>query len=83
MFGSIRRQSRPRGLDLTTMRATVSYMHDDAVRTPGCERVAEAFSAVLGEIEAAERKSGAISSSGIVAACFVPFLRRRGDDYSV
>ncbi len=78
MFGNGRRQPRHQGLDLPTVRDTVGYMHDDVVRTPGCERLAIAFGAVLREIDALERQR--ITASGnIVAARFVPFRRRRDE----
>ena len=77
VFRSSRRPPRPQAIDLSTIRETVSYMHDDAVRTPGCERLAIAFGAVLREIDAAERQRLASPVGEIISARFIPFRRAK------
>jgi hypothetical protein len=50
-----RSKARPCALDLSTVRETLAYMHDDVRRAPGLERAAAALAAALAEIELAER----------------------------
>jgi hypothetical protein len=48
-------KARPCALDLSTVRETLAYVHDDMRRAPGLERAAAALAAALAEIELAER----------------------------
>lgn len=45
----------PPHIDLSTMRETLLYMHDDMARTPGLERLRDALAAAIAETEAAEQ----------------------------
>ena len=56
MFKIPRRNPWPPVLDLSTVRETIAYMHDDMSRVPGLEGVASALETALEEIDAAERK---------------------------
>lgn len=60
-------------MDFETLRATIAYMHDDASRTPGCERLARALDEVRREIDACERSRAETPASSVVSARFVPF----------
>ena len=75
VFTSIRRQPPSSTIDLETVRATVGYMHDDARCTPGMERLAMAFDAVLREIDAAERAQTPQAARDVITARFLPFRR--------
>ncbi len=77
MFRPTRRPPRTPMLDLATVRDTVSYMHDDAARTPGCERLAIAFGAVMREIDAVERLRRDPPAGEVIASRFIPFRRLR------
>lgn len=57
MFGFFRTKARPCTLDLSTVRETLAYMHDDVRRAPGLSRVAAALAAAVAEIELIERCS--------------------------
>lgn len=54
-------KARPCVLDLSTVRETLAYMHDDVRRTPGLERAAAALAAALAEVELAELGATALA----------------------
>lgn len=54
MFRIPRSHPWPPAIDLSTVRDTLLYMHDDMKRVPGLERVASAIATTLDEIKAAE-----------------------------
>lgn len=74
MFQIIRHPRKP-ALDLDTVRETISYMRDDASRTPGYQRLTSALDAVLDEIEVSRRTGGGRSSGDLISARFLPFRR--------
>ncbi len=70
MFLSFRRFSPPQADNLALVRATICSLHDDARRTPGLERLAIAFGAVLREIDDAEHNSVPRRPAEVIAAKF-------------
>jgi hypothetical protein len=44
----------PPHIDLSTLRGTLIYMHDDMARAPGLEKLRDALALALKEAEAAE-----------------------------
>jgi hypothetical protein len=76
VFAKPRTPAQGYGIDLETVRATVSYMHDDAAGTPGMERLAAAFARVLSEIDAAARQQPAARPDPTpMSARFIAFRR--------
>ncbi len=61
----------PPQIDLSTLRETLHYMHDDMARAPGLEKLRDALACALKEAEAAE--AGARSRpANIINARFLP-----------
>ncbi|MCB1513906.1 MAG: hypothetical protein KDJ18_03630 [Hyphomicrobiaceae bacterium] len=54
MFSFPGSDPKPIHLDLSTLRETLAYMHDDMCRTPGLEKLRDALALALKEAEAAE-----------------------------
>jgi hypothetical protein len=76
-----RSKARPCALDLSTVRETLAYMHDDLRRAPGLERAAAALAAALAEVELAELGATALGrrrhpARFLPRAC-APLIRRR------
>lgn len=71
MYRIPRNDPWPPRLDLTTLRETLIYMHDDMSRAPGLEKLRDALALALKEAEAAETaaRTGEVR---IGAARFVP-----------
>lgn len=67
----------PPEIDLATVRETIAYIEGDMRRVPGLERIADALSTALEEIETVERDRPALSSvyprpQAPIAARFLP-----------
>lgn len=75
MFRISRSEPWPPAIDLSTVRETLVYMHDDMKRVPGLEGVAAAIATTLDEITAAESKSKAVPRSPI-SARFMPIWQK-------
>lgn len=75
MFRIPRSRLWPPTVDLSTVRETLLYMHDDMKRVPGLGEVASAIAATLAEIEKVEREMPATPRSPI-AARFMPSWNR-------
>lgn len=71
VFRIPRPTSWPPQIDLSTVRDTLTYMHDDAARVPGLERLKDALAAAIREAETAERKAPPLVA-GPLAARFLP-----------
>lgn len=54
MFRISRSKPWPPQIDLSTLRETLIYMHDDMTRVPGLEKLRDALALALKEAEAAE-----------------------------
>ncbi len=54
MFRINRSNPWPPHIDLSTLRETLVYMHDDMTRVPGLEKLRDALALALKEAEAAE-----------------------------
>ncbi len=74
MFRIPRSQPWPPAIDLSTVRETLLYMHDDMKRVPGLEAVTKAIETTLTEIESAEKKSKPVKLSPVTAR-FLPYRR--------
>lgn len=74
MFRIPRSHPWPPSIDLSTVRETLLYMHDDLKRVPGLEGVASAIANTLQEIEAAEKQPAALPP-GPATAHFMPVWR--------
>jgi hypothetical protein len=74
MFRIPRSHPWPPAIDLSTVRETLLYMHDDMKRVPGLENVAGALANTLAEIEAAEQRQPPLTKA-TVAARFMPVWR--------
>ncbi|MGD9669534.1 MAG: hypothetical protein AB7U75_10820 [Hyphomicrobiaceae bacterium] len=61
----------PPHIDLSTLRETLLYMHDDMARAPGLEKLRDALALALKEAEAAEASARA-RSPNIINARFLP-----------
>lgn len=72
MFRINRRRPWPADIDLSTARETLAYLEGDMRRVPGLEKVAQAISAAMAEIEAAEKAAPYAMSYTPVASHFVP-----------
>ncbi len=55
MFRVTRKPSHPPRMDLTTVRETLAYMHGDAARVPGLEKLAQALAVAMTEADEARR----------------------------
>lgn len=62
----------PPTMDLTTIRETMRYMHDDMRRVPGLEKAARAINDAMKEIDLAERASARKQNISPIAAKFLP-----------
>ncbi len=65
----------PPTLDLSTVRETMAYMHDDMKRVPGLEKAARAIADAIKEIDKAEKASAKPVSYSPIAAKFLPLRR--------
>lgn len=77
MFRLHRSQPWPPTLDLTTVRETLSYVHEDVSRVPGLEKVAAALQVTLDEIAHAERSHSGPVIGTVMAARFFPRMAAR------
>jgi hypothetical protein len=75
MFRIPRSEPWPPAIDLSTVRETLVYMHDDMKRVPGLEGVAAAIATTLDEIAAAEKQTRAVPRSTI-SARFIPIWQK-------
>ncbi|MEQ1710306.1 MAG: hypothetical protein ABL908_02775 [Hyphomicrobium sp.] len=77
MFRIPRSQPWPPAIDLSTVRETLLYMHDDMKRVPGLEGVASALAATLDEITTAEKQAQKARPAHLspMAARFMPLWR--------
>ena len=64
----------PPQIDLTTLRETLIYMHDDMARVPGLEKLRDALALALEETEAAQAAAQA-KVTNITKARFLPRFR--------
>ncbi|MCB1520844.1 MAG: hypothetical protein KDJ37_09755 [Hyphomicrobiaceae bacterium] len=71
MFRIPRSRPWPPEIDLATVRDTLGYMHDDAARVPGLEKLKSALAEAIREAEAAERRAPPLVK-GPLAARFLP-----------
>lgn len=71
MYRISRSNPWPPQIDLSTMRETLLYMHDDMARTPGLEKLRDALAAAIKETEAAEETARTWKPS-FTAARFLP-----------
>ncbi|MGD9785603.1 MAG: hypothetical protein AB7E80_07865 [Hyphomicrobiaceae bacterium] len=71
MFRIPRSRPWPPEIDLHTMRDTLAYMHDDASRVPGLEKLKDALATAIREAEAADRKPQQLVP-GALGARFLP-----------
>jgi hypothetical protein len=62
----------PPTMDLTTIRETMRYMHDDMQRVPGLEKAARAINDAIKEIDLAERAHTRKQNLSPIAAKFLP-----------
>lgn len=74
MFRISRSQPWPPHIDLSTLRETLAYMHDDMCRVPGLEKLRDALGEAMREAEAAEAKAPPLVE-GPLAARFLPRKR--------
>lgn len=74
MFRISRARPWPPQIDLTTVRETLAYMHDDMCRVAGLEKLRDALAVAIEEAAAAERAAPP-PVRGEFAARFLP---RRG-----
>ncbi|MBL8566151.1 MAG: hypothetical protein JNM89_10590 [Hyphomicrobiaceae bacterium] len=74
MFRIPRAKPYPPQIDLSTVRETLAYMHDDMCRVPGLEKLRDALGVAIEEAAAAERHAPPLVE-GAFAARFLP---RRG-----
>lgn len=72
MFRIPRRRPWPPEIDLATARETLAYIEDDMRRVPGLEKVAEAVSRAMSEIDAAQAAAPQSYTYRPVASHFVP-----------
>lgn len=61
----------PPQIDLSTLRETLLYMHDDMARAPGLEKLRDALALALKEVDAAEAGAHQKPAS-IINARFLP-----------
>lgn len=73
MYRIPRSKPWPPQIDLSTLRETLAYMHDDMARAPGLEKLRDALALAIKEAEAAEQGSPAAP----FAALPVRFMPRR------
>lgn len=73
MFRIPRANPWPPQIDLSTLRETLLYMHDDMARAPGLERLRDALAIAVKEAEAAE----ALARSKVTSIVNARFLPRR------
>lgn len=71
MFRIPRSKPWPSQIDLSTVRETLAYMHDDMCRVPGMEKLRDALGQAIKEAEAAERRAPPLVA-GPFAAKFLP-----------
>ena len=71
MYHIPRNDPWPPRLDLSTLRETLIYMHDDMSRAPGLEKLRDALALALKEAEAAEAAARS-GNARIGPARFVP-----------
>lgn len=71
MFRIPRSKPWPPQIDLSTVRETLAYMHDDMCRVPGMEKLRDALGQAIKEAEAAERRAPPLVA-GPFAAKFLP-----------
>lgn len=62
----------PPTIDLSTVRETMRYMHDDMKRVPGLEQAARAVNEAIKEIDLAERTMQRQQKFSPIAAKFMP-----------
>lgn len=62
----------PPHIDLSTLRETLLYMHDDMARAPGLERLRDALAAAIAETEAVEQGATAAPTVVPFSARFLP-----------
>lgn len=75
VFMSFRRFSPPQADNLALVRAAVCSLHDDATRTPGRERLAIAFGAVLREIDVAQCSTAPRKPADVITPKFSKMRR--------
>jgi hypothetical protein len=61
------------GLDLDTVRETLTYIRDDLQRVPGLQSAAEALGAALREIDHCNKRLSVLSQ-GVISSSF--FIRK-------
>jgi hypothetical protein len=61
----------PPQIDLSTLRETLHYMHDDMAHAPGLEKLRDALAHALAEAKAAEANARA-RPANIINARFLP-----------
>ncbi len=74
MFRIPRSKPWPPQVDLSTVRETLAYMHDDMCRVPGMEKLRDALGVAMREVDAAERRAPPLVE-GPFAAKFLPRVR--------
>lgn len=72
MFRIPRSKPWPPQVDLTTVRETLAYMHDDMCRVPGMEKLRDALGVAMKEAEAAEQRQPPRIDISPFAARFLP-----------
>lgn len=73
MFRIPRDKPWPPAIDLVTVRDTLAYMQDDIARVPGLEKVADAITRTLEEIDAVKPEPRPIAADSPFAARFLPW----------
>lgn len=71
MFRIPRRHPWPPQIDLSTVRETLHYMHDDMARAPGMEKLRDALALAIKEADAAEQ-AATMKVTNILDARFLP-----------
>ncbi|MCB1505626.1 MAG: hypothetical protein KDJ47_11680 [Hyphomicrobiaceae bacterium] len=61
----------PPQIDLSTVRETLAYMHDDMMRVPGFEKLRDALAVAIKEAEAAEL-TARTKSKALINVQFLP-----------
>lgn len=72
MFRSIRARELPQHIDLSTVRETLQYIHDDMRRAAGLEKLSAALAEAIREAEAAEALLPSPVDDPVITARFVP-----------
>ncbi len=72
MYRIPRSNGWPPTMDLTTIRETMRYMHDDMKRVPGLENAARAIGVAIKEIDVAEQTENRRQNLSPIAAKFMP-----------